>query len=140
MPVIIGRRELIAAFGGTAAAWPLGARAQQPRKIYRVGLLVTGAPMGATDKRQQTLLSVLAAHGFVDGQNLVSVQRSADAHPERLDGLVAELKAAHVDVIVTHTDRHKRRGRSGRDRPGRRGGAARRQHHRRDGTIDRAPL
>ena len=57
--------------------------------------------MGATDKRRQTLLSVLAAHGFVDGQNLVFVQRSADARPERLDGLAAELKAANVDVIVT---------------------------------------
>src|SRR5499433_2944937 len=57
--------------------------------------------MGATDKRRQTLLSVLAAHGFVDGQNLVFVQRSADARPERLDGLAAELKAAKVDVIVT---------------------------------------
>ena len=97
----IERRKFLATVGGAAAAWPLAARAQQPRKIYRVGLLVTGAPIGATDKRQQTLLSVLAAHGFVDGQNLVSVQRSADAHPERLDGLVAELKAAHVDVIVT---------------------------------------
>src|SRR5215469_5602941 len=95
------RREFITLLGGAAAACPLSARAQQPRKIYRVGLLVSGAPMGATDKRQQTFLSALTAHGFVDGQNLVFVQRSADARPERLDGLAAELKAANVDVIVT---------------------------------------
>jgi len=95
------RREFIAIFGGAAAAWPLGARAQQPGKIYRVGLLSAGPAMGALDERRKTLLSVLAALGFVDGQNLAVVQRSADAHLERLDGLAAELKAANVDVIVT---------------------------------------
>jgi ABC transporter substrate binding protein len=51
--------------------------------------------------RRTTLLSALAAHGFVDGQNLVVVQRSADGRIARLDGLAAELKAANVDVIVT---------------------------------------
>jgi ABC transporter substrate binding protein len=48
-----------------------------------------GPAVGATD---ETLLSDLAARGFVDGQNLVVVRRAAEAHPERLDGLVAELK------------------------------------------------
>jgi putative ABC transport system substrate-binding protein len=94
------RREFITLLGG-AAAWPLAARAQQPGKIYRVGLLANGPAVGPFDDRRKTLLSGLAARGFVDGQNLVVVQRSADAHPERLDGLVAELKAANVDIIVT---------------------------------------
>src|SRR5437870_4486810 len=95
------RREFIKLAGVAAAAWPLGARAQQPSKTYRVGLLTTGALLGATDERSKILLSVLAARGFVEGRNLVFVQRSADARYERLDGLAAELKAANVDVIVT---------------------------------------
>jgi putative ABC transport system substrate-binding protein len=103
MAIDIGRRHFISALGGAVAtsSIPLAARAQQAGKIYRVGLLSGGPAIGATDERRKTLLSVLAARGFVEGQNLVFVQRFADAHPERLDGLVAELKADHVDVIVT---------------------------------------
>jgi putative ABC transport system substrate-binding protein len=101
MTIGIGRREFISALGGAAAAWPLAARAQQPGKIYRVGLLSGGGAIGATDERRKTILSVLAASGIVEGQNLIFVQRFADARPERLGGLAAELKAANVDVIVT---------------------------------------
>jgi putative ABC transport system substrate-binding protein len=95
------RREFITSVIAAAAAWPLGARAQQPGRTYRVGLLSNGPAVGPFDDRRKSLLSGLAARGFVEGQNLVFVQRAADAHPERLEGLVAELKAENVDVMVT---------------------------------------
>jgi putative tryptophan/tyrosine transport system substrate-binding protein len=100
MAIKIARRNFIAALGGTALAWPLAARAQQPGKVYRVGLLGIGTATTA-DERRKAFLSVLAARGFVEGRNLVFEERFANGHPEQLDGLVAELKAANVDVIVT---------------------------------------
>jgi len=95
------RRDFIAFIGGVAGAWPHVAHSQQPAKIYRVGLLTNGLVMGSTDERRKNLLSALAAQGFAEGQNLILEQRSADAHPGRLYGLVNELVAANVDLIVT---------------------------------------
>src|SRR5215469_4143502 len=79
-----------------------GVHAQQPgKKVYRVGLLTNGLVIGATDERRKNLVSGLAAQGFVEGQNLIFEQRSADAQRGRLDRLIGELKPANVDVTVT---------------------------------------
>ncbi|MFZ3359008.1 MAG: ABC transporter substrate-binding protein [Xanthobacteraceae bacterium] len=81
----------------------MSARAEQPVKTYRVGLLSGGFAIGPTDERRQSLVSGLAAQGFVEGKNLIFVQKFAEAHPERLDALLSALKSANVDVIVTIT-------------------------------------
>jgi putative ABC transport system substrate-binding protein len=95
------RREFITLLGGAAAAWPLAAHAQQPGKVYRAGLLSISAPFAAIDERRKSLIDGLAARGFVEGSNFVLESRYADARSERLPALMAELKAAKVDVIIT---------------------------------------
>ena len=94
------RRKLNFAIGAAALAQPIAARSE-PSRIYRVGLLSGIGAVAATDERRRTLLTVLAAGGIVEGQNLIFVQRFAEGHVDRLAALAAELKAANVDVIVT---------------------------------------
>ena len=95
------RREFVLLVSGAAIAWSRKGRAQQSGKIYRVGLLTNGVIVGATDERRKNLVSSLTAQGFVEGRNLIFEQRSADGQRGRLAGLVNELAAANVDVIVT---------------------------------------
>ena len=65
------RRELIALLGSTAVSWPLGARAQQPERIRRIGVLSTVA---ADDPEVQARMAAfhqgLQETGWVIGRNL----------------------------------------------------------------------
>ena len=99
MTVTIGRRELLAALGGAAAAWPLAARAQQPTMPV-VGFLRDATAAGS-GFMVDGLRKGLAEAGFVEGRNLAIEYAWTDGRSERLSSLAAELVARHVPVIVS---------------------------------------
>jgi putative tryptophan/tyrosine transport system substrate-binding protein len=89
------RRELITLLGG-AATWPLAARAQQGKKIPRIGVLWPNPPATFDFLRQG-----LKDFGYVEGQNVAFEFRWAEGKLDLLNELAAELVRLKVDVIVT---------------------------------------
>ena len=100
MTVTIGRRELLVALGGAAAAWPLAARAQQSAKLPTIGYLGTAA---ASAWAPWTAAFVQRLHelGWADGRSVAIQYRWAEGRAERSAELAAELARLKVDVIVT---------------------------------------
>ena len=98
MTVTIGRRELLAALGGAAAAGPLAAGAQQPTMPV-VGYLNADWP-----GPNATLLAVfrqsLAVAGYVEGCSLAIEYHWAEGQYDRLPVMAAELVRRQVAVIV----------------------------------------
>ena len=90
------RREFISLLGGVAA-WPLVARAQQPRKV--LGMLTLTTP---THPLLQSFQRGLRELGWVEGQNILVEFRGAPA-VERLPEMAAELVRMKVDVIFAAT-------------------------------------
>ena len=101
------RREFITLLGGAGLAWPLAGRAQEPGKLYRVGLIFSNSPvseMAGSDPVHplaRTFVHALRTLGYVEGQNLALERRSAEGRFERFGEIVAELVGRKVDVIVT---------------------------------------
>ena len=101
------RREFIRLLGGAAVVWPLTshAEAQSGAKVYRVGFLL-GATRESVASLFHALEEGLRELGYVEGRNIVFVQRYGDGRMERLPDLAAELVRLKVDVIVTGTNLH----------------------------------
>src|SRR5499427_9811447 len=89
------RRSFVTLLGG-AAAWPLAARAQQP-KVWRIGVLV---PVPPTPAMLSAFRDGLRGRGYVEGQNLSIDVRWPQGTFEHDPSPVAELINSNVDVIV----------------------------------------
>src|SRR5262249_10590450 len=101
MTVTIGRRELLAALGGAAAAWPLPARAQQASAVRHIGVLMNGtATETAAQSYVAAFVQALRQLGWAEGQNVrIDVRWSAgDAGLARI--YAAQLIGLMPDVIV----------------------------------------
>jgi putative tryptophan/tyrosine transport system substrate-binding protein len=94
------RRDFITLIGA-AAGLPLAARAQEARRIYRLGRLQQ-SPLVAPS--YDAFFGELRRNGFVDGQNLVNDTRGYGLHDEQLGEHAAELVKAQVDVILAVGD------------------------------------
>src|SRR5262249_52893040 len=95
------RREFITLLGGAAAAWPLAARAQQPEKIRRIGVLTPFAADGLEGQARVTaLMQGLQQLGWTDGRNLRIDIRWGAGDAERIRRNAAELVALAPDVIL----------------------------------------
>jgi putative ABC transport system substrate-binding protein len=93
------RREFIAGLG-SAAAWPILARAQQPAPPV-IGFL---SPQSAEDSKNFTVafLQGLKETGYVEGQNVAIEYRRAENQYDRLPALAADLVRRRVAVIVAY--------------------------------------
>jgi ABC-type uncharacterized transport system substrate-binding protein len=95
------RREFITLLGGTAFAWPLYARAQQPDQIRRSGVLMTTPADDTVGQiRLRAFLRGLRELGWTEGRNARIDIRWVRGTPDDFRKYAAELMALAPDVIL----------------------------------------
>jgi putative ABC transport system substrate-binding protein len=103
------RREFITLFGGTAATWPLAARAQQPAKMKRIAIVSPATKigdMGVNGHRiYRMFFEELSRLGYDEGRNLVVERYSGEGRTERYADLAREVVNTHPDLIFQITTR-----------------------------------
>jgi putative tryptophan/tyrosine transport system substrate-binding protein len=101
---IIRRREFITLLGGAAVAWPLAARAQQPDRVRRIGVLMNiAADDPDSPIRLAALLQGLQQLGWTVGQNIQIDYRWGGGSAELMRKYAVELVALAPDVILAHS-------------------------------------
>jgi putative ABC transport system substrate-binding protein len=97
----MARREFIALLGGTVAAWPLIANAQQPERMQRIGVLL---PYAESDRLAQSRVHVfvhrLQELGWAEGRNIRIEYGWAGNSPDDLRISAARLVAMKLEVIL----------------------------------------
>ena len=95
------RREFITLLGGAAALWPLAARAQQPDRMRRVGVLISSTEDDPQVRRQTAAFQQeLLELGWMEGRNVRIDFRFLGDDPNRIKTYAAELAALKPDALL----------------------------------------
>jgi putative ABC transport system substrate-binding protein len=101
---VSSRRNFITLLGGAAAAWPHVARAQQPERMRRIGVL-----MGFPESDPEAQVRVVAFReglqklGWTEGRNIRIDTRWAGLEAQAMQRFAKELVGLRPDVILAHT-------------------------------------
>ena len=98
------RREFVALIGSTAASWPLVARAQQPERLRRIGVLISSREDDPDGQARAALLRQgLSELGWTEGRNIHIDYRWAGGDAAQAKADAAELVSQKPEVIVANS-------------------------------------
>jgi putative tryptophan/tyrosine transport system substrate-binding protein len=106
---MIARRAFITLLGGAAAAWPVSARAQQPKTQRRIAIFHPAIPVALLTETGggsawRAFFGELRRLGYIEGENLIIERYSAEGHHERYTDIAQDIVSRRPDVIVTGTN------------------------------------
>ena len=95
------RRDFISLVGGTALVWPLGVRAQESGRVYRLAVVITA---GRDELPTLAFFDELRVQGFVEGKNLEIIPDGFRIRNEQAATVVPAIVKAAPDAIVSAGD------------------------------------